>query len=201
MKVIEACEVLIQARRTQAPKAVLVSTMSAMFAFDALEETARRIDSVPLMGGTAGLALGISLARPELPVIAVDADASLLMELGGLVTLATARPQHLVHLVMNNGVQFGGIVNMVRPGTSCDFTAMALAAGYPRAVKITDAQNLASLMKELLTNPQLAFVELIVEAEPPSIGADKAQPFIPDRQFERMRDAVPLLRAELTGAV
>lgn len=204
MKLIEACEVLIQARRAQAPEAILVSTMSAMFAFDALSETARRIDSVPLMGGTAGLALGISLARPALPVIAVDADASLLMELGGLVTVATARPQHLVHLVVNNGVQFGGIVNMVRPGSvgpSCDFTAMALAAGYPRAMKITDAQTLASVMKELLATPQLAFVELIVEPEPPSIGADKPQPFIPNRQFERMRDAVPLLRAELSGAV
>lgn len=203
MKLLNACEALVRARRTHAPSSVLVSTMSAMFALDALGETARRIDSVPLMGGTAGLALGISLARPVLPVIAVDGDASLLMELGGLVTVASAQPRHLIHLVVNNGVQFNGLVNMDRAGgvaRPCDFAAMALAAGYPRAMRIDDAARLESVLADLLQTPQLAFVEMIVEPEPASIGAAHAQPFIPDRQFERMRDAVPLLRKELDGA-
>lgn len=201
MNVIEACQAVLDARQRLAPDAVLVATMSAMFAFDHLGAATRRIDSVPLMGGTAGLALGLSLARPELAVIAVDGDASLLMELGGLVTVANARPRHLVHLVVNNGVQFGGIVNMQRPGidsaASCDFVAMAKAAGYARAVRVDTPQALAMEFDTVLRIPQLAFVELRVQADPAAIGSAQPQPYIPDRQFERMRDAVVQLRAEL----
>jgi thiamine pyrophosphate-dependent acetolactate synthase large subunit-like protein len=201
MKLLEACEAIRRARREHAPFSVLVSTMSAMFAFDALGESSRRIDSVPLMGGAAGLALGISLAQPALLVVAVDGDASLLMELGGLVTVANAGPRHLIHLLVNNGVQFNGLVNMERVGTAarrCDFVAMALAAGYSKAIRLTDAVQLESVVADLLSTPQLAFVEMTVEAQAPMIGRDSAQPFIPDRQFERMREAVTLLRAELS---
>jgi phosphonopyruvate decarboxylase len=200
MKIIDACRAVIQARESQAPQAVLVSTMSAMFAFDALQESRRRIDSVPLMGGTAGLALGLALAKPALPVIAVDGDASLLMELGGLVTVASAQPRHLIHILVNNGVQFGGAVNMTRPGAGgihCEFHAMARAAGYPNARRVDDAREFADELAQLLSEPQLAFIEVVVEPDAPTIGAERRQPFMPDRQFERMRDAVVALREDL----
>lgn len=203
MRIQEACEAVARARAQHAPEAVLVSTMSAMFAFDALGEVRRRIDSVPLMGGTAGLSLGLALARPELAVIAVDGDSSLLMELGGLVTVANARPRHLLHLVINNSVQFSGVVNMARPGSGpsgCDFAAMARAAGYPRARRIALASELEHELASLLREPQLAFIEVVVAPEPASVGAHRRQPFLPERQFERMRDAVVSLRDEL-GAV
>ena len=200
MRIIDACRAVIQARESHAPQAVLVSTMSAMFAFDALQESRRRIDSVPLMGGTAGLALGLALAKPTLAVIAVDGDASLLMELGGLVTVASARPHHLVHILVNNGVQFGGAVNMTRPGAGgvpCEFHQMARAAGYPTTRRLDNAQELAGELARLLAEPQLAFIEVVVEPDAPTIGAGRRQPFMPDRQFERMRDAVASLHEEL----
>ncbi|HEX5504924.1 MAG TPA: thiamine pyrophosphate-dependent enzyme, partial [Thermomicrobiales bacterium] len=40
------------------------------------------------MGLASSMGLGIALARPELPVVVLDGDGSILMNLGGLTTLA-----------------------------------------------------------------------------------------------------------------
>ena len=203
MKVIDACRVISEARRTSAPGAVLVSTMSAMFAFDELGEERCRIDSVPLMGGAACLGLGIALARPDLAVIVVDGDASLLMELGGLVTVASAQPRRLLHFVVNNRTQFGGVFNLQRPGTgpaASDFVRVADGAGYSSTRWFDDERQLAAAMPELLALEGATLIELCVEPDPRRFGPGHPQPPLPDRQFERMRDAVPVLRAELAGA-
>ena len=93
MNLTQACAVVAQQRPIDS---LLVATMGAMFAFDRIElEVAGgdasqrppgRISSVPLMGGAAGLGLGLSLAMPERAVVVVDGDASLLLELGGAGT-------------------------------------------------------------------------------------------------------------------
>jgi len=51
------------------------------------------------MGLASSVGLGIALARPELSVVVVDGDGSVLMNLGTLTTLARYRPRNLVHLV------------------------------------------------------------------------------------------------------
>jgi len=201
MNLMEVCGAISATRKSHAPRSVLVSTMSAMFAFDELGDRYRRIDSVPLMGGAVCLALGISLARPDIPVIAVDGDASLLMELGGMVSVASARPAWMIHFVINNAVQFNGAVNMTRPGCSprCEFAAVASAAGYTRSLTFTSISALQAALPRLLTEPQLAMVELKIEPNAQSIGADRTQPYVPDDQFDRMRNAVPVLRTALSN--
>src|SRR5262245_20771474 len=54
------------------------------------------------MGLALSMGLGIALSRPELPVVVLDGDGSLLMNLGGLTTLARYRPRNLVHVVFDN---------------------------------------------------------------------------------------------------
>ena len=53
-------------------------------------------------GPGRSLGLGIALSRPELRVVVLDGDGSLLMNLGGLTTLARYRPRNLVHVVFDN---------------------------------------------------------------------------------------------------
>lgn len=201
MKLGPACAAIAAARNNHCPQAPLVATMSAMFAFDMLGVTDRRIDSVPLMGGAAGLGLGLAMARPDLPVIVVDGDASLLMELGSLVTVAHNRPKRLIHFVCVNGVQFNGLRNLptagVEPG--CDFVAMARAAGYAHAARFDEAEALASALPGLLAQDGPSFVELALEPDPARFGADNPLPLIPELQFQRMRQAVPRLRTELAN--
>lgn len=201
MKLGQACAAIAAARKQVCPTAPLVATMSSQFAFDTLGETERRIDSVPLMGGAAGIGLGLALARPDLPVIVVDGDASLLMELGGLVTVACNKPKRFIHFVCRNSVQFNGLVNLPNAGSepSCDFAGMAKSAGYQQAERIGSAEALAAALPRLLTQQGAIFVELVLEADPPRIGAETPQPLLPETQFVRMRHAVQTLKASLAA--
>ncbi len=201
MKLGQVCAAIAAARKEVCPQAPLVSTMSAQFAFDMLGERERRIDSVPLMGGAAGLGLGIALAQPKLPVIVVDGDASLLMELGGLVTVVHNQPRHFVHFVVKNSAQFNGLINLPTPASEpvCDFAGMARAAGYEHVHSVATIESLSSLLPQLLATSGTTFVELVVEADAPRVGADTPQPLLPEFQFVRMREAVRQLRATLNG--
>lgn len=201
MKLGQACAAIAAARKQYCPQAPLVATMSAQFAFDMIGETERRIDSVPLMGGAAGIGLGIALAKPELPVIVVDGDASLLMELGGLVTVAHNKPRHFVHIVIHNGAQFNGLVNLPTAGVepTCDFAGMARSAGYDHACRIDSLDALTEALPQWLARSGSTFVELAVDADPRRIGSETPQPLLPEFQFARMRHAVKQLRTTLNG--
>ena len=54
------------------------------------------------MGLASSMGLGIALARPDRQVVVFDGDGSILMNLGGLTTLARYRPRNLVHVVFDN---------------------------------------------------------------------------------------------------
>ena len=84
------------------------------------------------MGLASSVGLGIALARPELPVVVLDGDGSLLMNLGGLTTLARYRPRNLVHVVFDNEslLSVGGFPTATSTGS--DLAAIASAAGVPR---------------------------------------------------------------------
>ena len=185
MNPIQTCKLIAEQRGD----AVLVSTMMAMFVFDHLGVPPQgRLSSVPLMGGAAGLGLGIALGRPDQKVIAVDGDASLLMQLGGLVNVGERAPKNFVHFVMNNGTQFTGIANLQRVGTkSADLAALARAAGYTRAERFADLDALTRELPGLLAADGPVFVELVVASPPASYVAESKQPQqLPDLQYTRM---------------
>ena len=54
------------------------------------------------MGLASSVGLGIALAQPERKVVVIDGDGSVLMNLGGLTTLARSRPKNLVHVIFDN---------------------------------------------------------------------------------------------------
>lgn len=201
MNTAQACAAIAAARQQHCPQAPLVATMSSQFAFDILGVTERRIDSVPLMGGASGIGLGLALARPDLPVIVVDGDASLLMELGSLVTIAHNQPAQMVHFVCVNRVQFNGLRNLPTAGSEpgCDFVGMARAAGYTHAERVQDLEQLNQALPRLLSCQGAIFVELVLDADAPRFGAEAPQPLLPNMQFGRMRMAVQQLKATLAA--
>src|SRR6478752_7476365 len=54
------------------------------------------------MGLASSMGLGIALAKPDRRVVVLDGDGSVLMNLGGLTTLARYRPRNLTHIVFDN---------------------------------------------------------------------------------------------------
>lgn len=195
----DACAIVRDARE----QAIVVSTMSAMNCMDQLDpDYPLGLSSVPLMGGAAGLGLGLALSFPERKVIVLDGDASLLMELGVLATIAGARPTNLYHFVFANGVQFNGGANLPLAGSQpVDFCAMALACGYTSASRFDRAQDLREGIAECLGRPAPALIELVIAPTAPRFGPQLPQPEQGDARFERMGvEARRLMRALGTAA-
>jgi sulfopyruvate decarboxylase subunit beta len=94
------------------------------------------------MGLASSLGLGIALARPELRVVVLDGDGSLLMNLGGLTTLARYRPGNLVHVVFDNEslLSVGGFPTATSTGS--DLAALAAAAGVLRTASVETVDDL-----------------------------------------------------------
>ena len=89
------------------------------------------------MGLASSVGLGIALSRPDVPVVVLDGDGSVLMNLGGLTTLGRYRPGNLVHVVFDNEslLSVGGFPTAT--GTGTNLAGVAAAAGVPRTAEVT----------------------------------------------------------------
>jgi sulfopyruvate decarboxylase subunit beta len=89
------------------------------------------------MGLASSVGLGIALSKPSLPVIVFDGDGSVLMNLGGLSTLARYRPKNLIHVVFDNEslLSVGGFPTAT--GTCTRLADVAAAAGVLRTACVT----------------------------------------------------------------
>jgi len=92
------------------------------------------------MGLASSVGLGIALSRPSVPVVVLDGDGSVLMNLGGLTTLARYRPGNLLHIVFDNEslLSVGGFPTATSTGTN--LAAIAAAAGVPRTAAVNDIE-------------------------------------------------------------
>src|SRR5437764_9539586 len=122
---------------TQLEEHVVVTIMGAVAA--ELQSIGHRPNFFYLqhaMGLASSMGLGIALSRPEREVIVFDGDGSVLMNLGGLTTLARYRPRNLVHVVFDNEslLSVGGFPTATSTGS--DLAAIAAAAGVPSAATV-----------------------------------------------------------------
>src|SRR4051812_43073321 len=123
------------------------------------------IDIVGAMGSASSIGLGIALAQPNRKVIVVDADGSLLMQLGSLVTIAGAAPPNFYHFVFENGVyETSGSQPLPAEGRF-DLTEMARAAGYAHALKFLDPEEFASALRDILLRRGPVFISVWTEPE------------------------------------
>jgi sulfopyruvate decarboxylase subunit beta len=120
------------------------------------------------MGLASSLGLGIALTRPELQVIVLDGDGSVLMNLGGLTTLARYRPANLLHLVFDNEslLSVGGFPTATSTGS--DLAAIAAAAGIGRTATVRTPDELRRAVDAALVARELTTIVAKVEAVGPS---------------------------------
>jgi len=86
------------------------------------------------MGLASSIGLGLALARPELRVIVLDGDGSLLMNLGSLATIGLLRPANLIVVVMDNQ-EYATTGGQPRPTAhGADLEGAARAMGIATAV-------------------------------------------------------------------
>lgn len=120
------------------------------------------------MGLASSLGLGIALAQPRRQVVVFDGDGSLLMNLGGLTTLARYRPANLLHVVFDNEslLSVGGFPTATSTGS--DLAAMAAAAGVPRTGTVTTLDQFVTAFDDALASKTLTTLVAKVQAVGPS---------------------------------
>ncbi len=120
------------------------------------------------MGLASSMGLGIALSRPELRVVVFDGDGSLLMNLGGLTTLARYRPRNLLHVVFDNEslLSVGGFPTATATGS--DLAAIAAAAGVPRTTTVRTLDAFRAAFADALGANELTTIVAKVEAVGPS---------------------------------
>jgi len=119
------------------------------------------------MGLASSLGLGIALSRPDLRVVVFDGDGSLLMNLGGLTTLARYRPRNLVHVVFDNEslLSVGGFPTATSSGS--DLASIAAAAGVPHTSTVRTVEDFVPAFADALSAGDLATLVAKVEAVGP----------------------------------
>lgn len=120
------------------------------------------------MGLASSLGLGIALSKPSVPVVVFDGDGSVLMNLGGLSTLARYRPPNLVHVVFDNEslLSVGGFPTAT--GTCTRLADVAAAAGVPRTSCVTTVDEFVAAFAAAQQARELTTIVAKVDAVGPS---------------------------------
>lgn len=140
---------------------------------------------VGAMGYAGAVGLGAALAAgPELRVVVIDGDGSLLMHLGNLTTIGWLAPSNLLHVVLDNGMHesTGGQPTASR---SCDIAAIAAASGYDAVSVCNDAQGLAQALGDRPADRLSAGPEMIHVLTAPCEQEARPRPLIDPRETAR----------------
>jgi sulfopyruvate decarboxylase subunit beta len=95
------------------------------------------------MGLSSSVGLGFSLASAK-PVLAMEGDASLLMNLGTLVTIAERAPSDFVLAIVDNAQNASTGGQPTATARGLDLAALARAAGCRHVASCADADAIAA---------------------------------------------------------
>jgi sulfopyruvate decarboxylase subunit beta len=120
------------------------------------------------MGLASSIGLGIALSQPARKVVVFDGDGSVLMNLGGLTTLARYRPTNLVHVVFDNEslLSVGGFPTATSTGS--DIAGIAAAAGVTRTTTVRTIDEFTRGFADALDTDDLSVIVAKVEAVGPA---------------------------------
>jgi thiamine pyrophosphate-dependent acetolactate synthase large subunit-like protein len=132
------------------------------------------------MGMASSIALGLALARPDLRVIVLDGDGSILMNLGSLATERTSGVGNLVHVIWDNS---GWEITGGQPAGSpfgIDLAAIARGCGILKVATTDDLNEFGRLFDEAMRDTQ---TWVIVGKVSPGNS-----PYRPDKSCIALRD-------------
>src|SRR5438445_5675074 len=100
------------------------------------------------MGLASSTGLGLALSLPKQKVVVLDGDGSVLMNLGGLSTMARYKPKNLVHVIFDNEslLSVGGFPTATAAGT--DLAGVARASGIAAVSTVQTCDEFAKQAKK-----------------------------------------------------
>lgn len=138
---------------------------------DAAELT-EESDNLFTMGGAMGAAvsigLGMALCAPDRKVAVITGDGELMMNIGCLATVATAAPQNLSIVCIDNGQHGETGRQKSHTAERTDLEVMAQGAGIPATLAISRSDELEAAARFLIESPAPRFLWARVMPGPPS---------------------------------
>jgi len=115
------------------------------------------------MGQCSSVGLGIALARPDLRVVCLDGDGSLLMNLGSLCTIATTAPRNYALVVWDNEVHQTTGGQPTATAFRSSLAAIARGAGIEKVLEPRDETELGGAYDRILSEDGPFVVHVKVE--------------------------------------
>ena len=117
------------------------------------------------MGSACSVGLGVAMACPGQPVIILDGDGSLLMNLGSLATEAWRKTPNLIHICWDNRVyQMTGGQPTATSGAA-DLASIAEGAGFARTARVETLAAFEQAIEEALRGEGPWFIHALVKDE------------------------------------
>lgn len=153
------------------------------------------------MGLASSIGLGLAMNLPDEKVVVLDGDGSVLMNLGGLATLARYQPPNLTHIIFDNGslLSTGGFASHTTSGI-VDLAAIAKGAGCPKVSFATEIYQFLEAAADAFESDGMATIVAKVEAVGPDhYGMDMKLPENAFR-FERYIKERQQAKQQVTGS-
>jgi len=135
------------------------------------------------MGATAGIALGIALAKPGKKVIAFDGDGNVLMSLGTLATIGAQKPGNFIHVVFDNEV-YGTTGNQPTYSRVVNLEKMAKSAGYVNVERVWEREDIVYEFKDMLSKEGPSFLLIKVNEQIEDADRIPIEPATITRRFK-----------------
>jgi thiamine pyrophosphate-dependent acetolactate synthase large subunit-like protein len=173
--------------------ALVMSTMIGAVSFEwgALTKEHPRTCMLGLMGDVIGMAIGLAMALPHRKVICLDADGSVLLELGQLIALGQEAPKNLVVFIADNqvyesiGTSKGARPRPTATARKADIAALALASGVPYAKNVKTMEEFEEELNAALSELGCRLINVRTQ-----IGRSNAPP----RQIDGFEDKYRFVR-------
>ena len=119
------------------------------------------------MGLASSVGLGLALSKPDIKVIVLDGDGSVLMNLGTFSTIARYNPKNLTHVIFDNEslLSVGGFPTATSTGTN--LKDIALSSGVKNAFETKDIDDFELLFEKNINIDTASVLVSKVEAKGP----------------------------------
>jgi len=97
------------------------------------------------MGLASSIGLGLALVQPSRTVVVFDGDGNVLMNLGGVASVAAARPANFHHVIFDNAAH-GSTGNQRTISDRVALESIARAAGYRACRRVSSEGELADAL-------------------------------------------------------
>lgn len=160
-KLAEVLDALAEERTDQ----VVIATMSAGIHWPLRSRSDRDLAYYAPMGSAAAVGMGLATTRPDIDVIVLDGDGSILMNLGVLVTIGSWKPPNLFHAVMENH-KYDVTGGQPIPGVAtARLDDIAQAAGVPSTKRVTTLAEWKEALAEWKSTPVCTLAAVEVESQ------------------------------------